>query len=178
MITDDHKQPLPHTGMTSGMPLAHQIANGMIPAQAYSYVQQPMAFRSCWSTNDIRLLGVNQELARQLQSSHQPSETTTASTTPKNLSRPASPTLPSGQPGQKKRRSGGPSISRASSGLTMTQIETRRSPANANLSNVGSGPPSAGFNFTSPTSSGFGPVLDHSRCRTSQLRLLYARRRP
>lgn len=136
---------------------------------------QPLAFRPSWSTNDLRLLNpqLNPHLKSQYgphnqdfwpQSSNQ-SEVTTASTTPRNLSRPASPTNPSGQPGSKKRRSGGISQSRMPGGLTMTQIETSKSPtgqsaAPNNQTAPGSGPPSAGYVFNSPTSSTFGASTD------------------
>ena len=181
MITDDHKQPMPQAGAPTGMYIPAQMEGAPIFVSGQNpygglYESPTLPFRPSNSTPNLTSLGnqVTPQMASiQRQFSYNniannfPTQPSTASATPRNLSRPASPTGPPGQPGAKKRRSGG-STNKLPSNLHMTSLETRRNPHHAaSNSNVTSAPASASFNFTSPTSSGFGATpLDQSLSHT------------
>lgn len=174
MITDDHKQPMSHAAAAAAV-AALPFANGppQIPGSGvftpgqpfgiYPSFPQEMPFRPSWSTNDLRLLG-NQYAPQPQQFQRHFAPTTrsaqsTASVTPRNLSRPASPTSPSGH-STKKRRSAGSGTGKVPAGLTMTRIETRSPPTNpAGASSAVAGP-SPGFTFNSPTPNNFGSPLE------------------
>ena len=170
MITDDHKQPVPAAAGFSYTPAAQLAGAGLYgPAPGYGLYQtfaQELPFRPSWSTNDLRLLGNQYAPVHPSQLSRQPqydSYQSTASTTPRNLSRPASPTDPSGQPGAKKRRSGGLGHNRMPSGLTMTRLETQSPAAAAHgVGPMGGGLPSSGFSFASPATATFSNAFDQS----------------
>ena len=174
MITDDHKQPMPpHLigpggHFAPGFPVQGMFAPGanfgMVPS-AWTAKESP--YRS-WSTPDLQYLqrhyGVfGPEFAAQL--SGQTSEATTASATPRNLSRPASPTNPSGQPGAKKRRSGGINHARVPSGLSMTSARPSPPSSSGHNNPATSMAPNAlttAFSFQSPASGNFGTTFDRS----------------
>ena len=185
MITDDHKQPIPQPGAPAGLTYGPGMSLDASPAfyagqQQYEMLEgqnvshSDLPFRPSYSTPDLRMLQ-NQfgpqlgEIQRQFSSNNLTSQPGTASATPRNLSRPPSPTNPAGQPGAKKRRSGG-STNKIPSGLHMTSIESKRSPHHAPTPSTGltSAPASTGFNFASPTTTSFGATpLDQSLATTS-----------
>lgn len=187
MITDDHKQPTSHSGPPATLPFTggpqQQLpGNGVFPPGQpfglYPSFSQDMPFRPSWSTNDLRLLGNQfapqpQQFQRHYANTHR-SQQSTASVTPRNLSRPASPTSPSGH-SQKKRRSAGSASGKVPAGLTMTRIETRSPPGNTTAaSSAVSASTSAGFTFASPTPHAFGspmeqPFQQHPMRRSSHL---------
>ena len=183
MITDDHKQPIPQAGQPSALSFAPTGAlegsNVFIPTQQpyamyeSSVLGRDLPFRPSLSTPDLRNLQSHftPQLAsyqRQISSSNLATQPSTASATPRNLSRPASPTNPAGQPGAKKRRSGG-STNKVPSNLHMTSVDAKRSPhSSGGNSGLPSAPTSAGFSFASPTSSSFGPAaLEQSMAHAS-----------
>ncbi|KAI9718629.1 MAG: hypothetical protein M1828_006637 [Chrysothrix sp. TS-e1954] len=173
MITDDHKQPMPGTPGYD-MPQGSQFgpAGSYYPPSAYQmypgYVQDsPM--RQTYSTPDLRHFGQLFGAWNSMQYGVQPqydSNTSTASATPRNLSRPPSPTDPGGQPGAKKRRSGGPNHHRVPSALHMTRLNTHGHASYARGPGLGgptsAGLPSSNFSFTSPGSANFAPGFGQS----------------
>lgn len=186
MITDDHKQPVSHAGPAAPLPFAaapSQVPGSGVftPGQPYGLYpsfSQDMPFRPSWSTNDLRLLG-NQYAPQPQQFQRHYAQTdrsqhSTASATPRNLSRPASPTSPSGH-STKKRRSAGSASGKVPAGLTMTRIETKSPPINTNGALSGIAPTSStGFTFASPTMNAFGspmeqPFQPHPIRRSSHL---------
>ncbi|KAL9086644.1 MAG: hypothetical protein Q9159_004053 [Coniocarpon cinnabarinum] len=193
MITDDHKQPIPQPGPLTYAPAGSvdqqgnffpltraDMMNVSVQAQAQAQAQaagRDLPFRPSQSTPDLRHLQgqfapQNVNLARQSSSVNlvMQQQPNTASATPRNLSRPASPTLPAGQPGAKKRRSGG-STNRIPSNLHMTSLETvdtnAHTSAGSGLAGFTSAPSSATFDFT-PGTNGFGSTpLDSSMAQAS-----------
>ena len=188
MITDDHKQPIPQPGQPAigFAPAGVLDGNGnffptpqqydFYEAQAAAANGRDLPFRPSLSTPDLRNLQSQfapqlGQLPRQFSSTNLVNNSSTTSGTPRNLSRPASPTNPVGQPGAKKRRSGG-STNKIPTNLHMTSIETsQRSPrmgGGGAFGGVTSAPTSASFNFTSPSSGSFGNTpLDSSMTQTS-----------
>lgn len=140
------------------------------PFGMYPTLSQDMPFRPSWSTNDLRLLG-NQFSHQQQVHGFTPqrlgaigrSQHSTASTTPRNLSRPASPTDPSGH-STKKRKSGGPV--KVPAGLTMTKMPNRSPPGTGASTPImgpsSTGPSPAAFNFVAPGQPTFGTPLEQT----------------
>ncbi len=194
MITDDHKQPMTHQGSATGVSFPPQVqipGSGMFtPGQQfgmYSTFTQEMPFRHSWSTNDLRLghggphqygpLPQRSNFQRHYSSGR--SQQSTASVTPRNLSRPASPTDPSGH-ATKKRRSGGASHHKIPSALIMTSLDTSSPVSGTNGSSAGpasGGLPTGGFSFTSP-SSNFNCSMDQSFYQQPMRTPTYFRRGP
>ncbi|KAI9655218.1 MAG: hypothetical protein M1831_004928 [Alyxoria varia] len=181
MITDDHKQPVPPlqaTNYPSGMPLSIG-GNPSYGVVHQANFQNSMPIRTSFSTNDLQqfMPEYNIGMHRPHRSGNVSGSVTTANATPQNLSRPASPSGVEGQPGTKKRRSGGPvQHVRMPSGLAMTPAENRRNPlGNKRHSGgaAGTAPASAtNFSFSSPTSANFSSPMDQSLPQNQHLRQL------
>lgn len=130
-----------------------------------NYLRQPGIHRNSYSSNDLSGFA-NQAahnygnhyapqrgpttLSRQTSSGYSSAVPSTTSTTPRNLSRPASPTNDF-EPSAKKRRAGS-GHSKIPSGLAMTRMENNFSPTSAPQSAgpMSAGPTSGGFNFVAP----------------------------
>lgn len=128
-ITDDHKtHHLPGTMPPQNMVYpdsSHVPGAGVFP-QAPTMTPGPASFRNAYSTTDLQ--GLQRHFnAQQISPFAVPqnqSQTTSATLTPKNLSRPASPSAPSGQ--HKRRKASG--SGRMRNDLTMTKLETTAAP--------------------------------------------------
>lgn len=176
MITDDHKQPVQHSAASSttgfGSATNMHSAGSFNPAYMVSRgntslptFQDTMPFRTSFSTNDLASMqrfSHQHHQYMQMQQASFPrgyqngrSQTSTASATPRNLSRPASPTDPTGQP-SKKRRSAGLG-SKIPSGLTMTRLDPSESPSS--MGPRSGGIPSGGFTFP-PNASQYASSID------------------
>jgi IPT/TIG domain/Ankyrin repeats (many copies) len=132
MITDDHKthnapQPMPTSNPS--LPNAPQLPGAGVFSTAGLDLSggQPIGskmFKQSLSTTDLQGLQHNFNPNFPMNSSHNPfavpSMTSSATLTPRNLSRPASPTGFSG-PSKRRKQSGSGKIP---SGLTMTRLET------------------------------------------------------
>lgn len=176
MITDDHKQPTgpPAPGSVQFQQTSNMAADSFQQGQftgMYPTFARDMPFRTSYSTNDLGLLKRQVQNYNPQQFSHNRSTNHSShhstSTTPRVLSRPASPTLPDGQPGTKKRRSGGAGHHKVPSGLTMTRLDSHPRDSPATTPGVASAglsatPRSAGFPFTSPVPGGFDHTLHMS----------------
>lgn len=136
VITDDHKTHVLPGVQPSHSPLfpENSQAHGeSVFSQAPTSSRGPASFRHAYSTTDLQ--GMQQQLNSQPRSHLtmplNRSETTSATLIPKNLSRQASPSAPSGQ--QHKRRKASAS-GRIRNELTMTKIET---PGDSNIIDPG-----------------------------------------
>ncbi len=135
MITDDHKThnaPPPAPTSNPSLPNAPQLPGAGVFSTAGmdlsgSQAMGPKMFKQSLSTTDLQGLQHNFNPNFPMTSSHNPftvppaiSSNTSATLTPRNLSRPASPTGFSG-PSKRRKQSGSGKIP---SGLTMTRLET------------------------------------------------------
>lgn len=152
LITDDHK-----THPLATMPGAVWYNDGQYPAPGPFASQSMVDLHSHMpsmsmskSTGNLQGLGYGGPAFHQPSNMHQiasyPSQPTSATMTPRNLSRPASPTGATAMGPNKKRKSSS-AHRRIPSGLTMTRVDTNQPMA--------SGMPSAGTGPFSPTSAGF-----------------------
>jgi hypothetical protein len=141
MITDDHKT-------HNVPPLSTQTSNGSdgqlftgstgIFPSGPSFEMPPLdAFRNSYSSSDLNSL---QRAVPQMyppssggNSSH-PSQATSTTMTPRNLSRQASPSI-SGGPYAKKRKASASGSSKVPSGLAMTRLETAQPSVGQNAQN-------------------------------------------
>lgn len=177
MITDDHKQPTQAPGPSGSLypPVPENLQQ--MPSYPMQYQMQPtfqqnMPFRTSFSTSDLSKFNAPQSqypnipnlsqqpgmpaYERQSAYSNHRSNGSTASATPRNLSRPASPTDPSGH-STKKRRSGG--ITKVPSGLTMTRLDTQNAATTGSggaTTPLSTGPPNNAYSFASPVAPTFG----------------------
>lgn len=172
MITDDHKQPgaAGQADFEYNMMANASMFQQNFPTMVAQYLRQPALHRNSYSSND--LLGyANQAvqnygnhyapqrgpttLSRQTSSGYSSAVPSTTSTTPRNLSRPASPTNEHAPP--KKRRAGS-GHSKIPSGLAMTRMDNNFSPTSApqSVGPMSAGPANGGFNFVAPH--GFGRI--------------------
>ncbi|KAI9877273.1 MAG: hypothetical protein M1830_004356 [Pleopsidium flavum] len=136
MITDDHKTHAPPSASSSHSPNNSGIAqlpgvgsfvaaHGFNMPSGLTFGNAP--FRLSHSTTDLQGLqrNFNPHFAQQPPNSFSPppivSQSTSATLTPRNMSRQASPSGPSG-PSSKKRKASGPS--KVPTGLAMTKLET------------------------------------------------------
>ena len=168
MITDDHKT---HAGPatlhsqassisdTTHLPGAGVFASG--PAYDMHPSQTGIApFRMSHSSSDLQRLQQNDFVPQFTQGpvpfvSNHPTHATSATLTPRNLSRQASVSNPVG-PIAKKRKSSG--ASKVPSGLAMTKIET--SPQQTNMNIMSAGPSSTNPSTApSPYTPGFPPYI-------------------
>jgi hypothetical protein len=169
MITDDHKT---HTVPPPPPPLTTQnsvgsdgqmyAGAGTFPSNgAFDIATAP--FRLSHSSSDLQGLQRDfnlQQFSAQTSTapSSQPSQATSTTMTPRNLSRQASPTTPSG-PSAKKRKASG--SSKVPSGLAMTRLETGDiSISHGPPSNPMSAPNSAAPSPFSPNLTAFPPPAD------------------
>jgi hypothetical protein len=137
MITDDHKThnqpatvqpvaaPLPNAPAVPGAGVFQTAGADNKPAPA---VMQPKMFKQSFSTNDLNGLQNSFNPNFGMGSSNNPfaissavSSTTSATLTPRNLSRPASPNGPMGPTTKKRKQSGSGKLP---TGLTMTRLDT------------------------------------------------------
>ncbi|TVY75554.1 Protein MGA2 [Lachnellula suecica] len=151
MITDDHKThnipPLTTQGSSESEGQMYS-ASGSFPSEAtFEMHNGPAgtmgAFRLSHSSSDLQGMqraSNMQQPSMSLGTSPQPSQTTSATMTPRNLSRQTSPTAFSG-PTSKKRKAS--TSGKVPTGLAMTRLET---------SQPGSIPPPASLSATSVTS--------------------------
>ena len=173
MITDDHKNHGP-TENGEGQPQG-MLGPSYVNDYAFNLAGPGMhgPFRHSHSTSDLQGLQPNYPLQfvppATPATSGQPSQTTSATMTPRNLSRQASPTLPGG-PIAKKRKANG--VAKVPSGLAMTKLETNQAgpqsgSATATPSSAHSPSPyTPPFNFAALTEQHFG----HSSQVPSQFR--------
>ncbi|KAK8086931.1 E set [Apiospora phragmitis] len=144
MITDDHKTHLPPTATTITSSTAETQADAM-PQDA------PLPFRQTQSSSDLQSLQRGPALQTSVPKQHN-SRTTSATATPRNLSRQASPTSPAG-PAAKRRKPS--STNKLPQGLAMTRLETVQPPG-APLNNT-QNDASMGTSATSP----FSPAVNN-----------------
>ncbi|KAK7921062.1 hypothetical protein PG985_009084 [Apiospora marii] len=141
MITDDHKTHLPPTVGTTTSSTAETQADST-PHEA------PLPFRQTQSSSDLQGLQRGTPLQAAGPKQHN-SQTTSTTTTPRNLSRQASPTSPAG-PAAKRRKPS--STNKLPQGLAMTRLETVQPPGAPlnNAQNDGSIVSSATSPFSPP----------------------------
>ena len=170
MITDDHK--------THNLPALSTQASNVSDGQLFSGtgafpsdgtfdlssgpVGSMAPFRLSHSSSDLQSMQRNFNMQfpapMSMTTSSHPSQTTSATMTPRNLSRQTSPSAPSGPPISKKRKASG--SGKVPSGLAMTRLETA-DPGQA----TSSGPMSA---VTSSAPSPFTPNLSSFPVTTEQ----------
>ncbi|OTB04287.1 hypothetical protein M426DRAFT_22909 [Hypoxylon sp. CI-4A] len=126
MITDDHKTHLPAASVAqSSNPVVSPIGAAPIPTpNGAKSIEAPLAFNPSQPTSDIHGLSHNGAFTFP-QTSSNSIQVGSVAAAPRNLSRQASPTSPSG-PVTKKRKASG-SI-KLPNNLAMTRIETSQSP--------------------------------------------------
>lgn len=140
MITDDHKTnnvPPHFTNPTSSISSAsHYPGAGVFPTSTFDTSGFPpighRPFKTSLSTTDLSSLQSNLDPQYPINPSPNPfvtpvSTNTSATLTPKNLSRPASPTITPG-PNNKRRKHSG--TGKIPSNLAMTRLETSLAPSN------------------------------------------------
>lgn len=174
LITDDHKTH-PMSAVNSQVwydgqfPSNNFNSQSMVDLHSHSS-HMPMSK----STGNLQSMGFGQTPGfHQSSSVHQlpayASQTTSGTMTPRNLSRPASPTG-LGQAGpSKKRKSSTGNHRRVPSGLTMTKVDTTQAMSNPGIS-APSGPafsPTSNPSFTTPESAGSYGSRPISRSRNS-----------
>lgn len=130
MITDDHKThtapavqpavvPLPNAPAVPGAGVFQSSGETSAPAP-----KMPKMFKQSFSTNDLNGLQNNFNPSLPMAPSSNPfaiSNTTSGTMTPRNLSRPASPSGPQGPTTKKRKQSGSGKLP---TGLTMTRLDT------------------------------------------------------
>jgi hypothetical protein len=141
MITDDHKThngPPPVTAPTSSLPNAPQLPGaGVFQSSGLEYPNSQMGnnkiFKQSFSTTDLNGLQHNFNPNFPMTATSTPfaiasgvSTNTSATLTPRNLSRPASPSGPNGPTTKRRKQSGSGKIP---SNLTMTRLETSQNSA-------------------------------------------------
>lgn len=161
MITDDHKQPGVAHGQfpPNGYPMMPMWGQGFPMGQPQS---SQLPFRTSFSTNDLTKLNnfyqqqrIPPGLSRQ-SSGFDSTMPSTASATPRNLSRPASPSNEQA-PSAKKRRAGSGN-SKYPAHLSMTRMDNNFGPMSMqhNQGPTSAGPMQSGFHFSQPPHHGFG----------------------
>lgn len=155
LITDDHKTH-PMANMSGQIWYDGQFpAPGAFSSQSMVDLHSHMPTMSMSkSTGNLQNLGYGaQAFPNNMHSmSHFPSQPTSGTMTPRNLSRPASPTG-SGPSGPNKKRKSSSAHRRVPSTLAMTRVDTGQNMASAPMSATGP---------FSPTSSGYGASGDPS----------------
>lgn len=134
MITDDHKThnaPPPQQQMSAALPNAPTLPGAGVFASGTDTSGNPLQngrFKTSFSTTDLHGLQPNFNPSYPMTPSSNPfaiptaiSNNTSATLTPRNLSRPVSPSGPSGPTSKRRKQSGSGKIP---SGLTMTRLET------------------------------------------------------
>ena len=128
VITDDHKTHGPPGTMppNNGVFSDHaQVPGAGVFSQAAAGSHGPASFRNAYSTTDLQ--GMQQQFNPQHRSPfampQNPSHTTSAQLTPRNLSRQASPSAPSAQHNKRRKASGS---GRIRNDLTMTKLQNPR----------------------------------------------------
>ena len=134
MITDDHKThnlPALTTQTSNGSDGQLYSGPGAFPSDGtFDMSSGPVGsmapFRLSHSSSDLQSMQRNFNMQfptpMSMTGSSHPSQTTSATMTPRNLSRQTSPVAPSGQPTSKKRKASG--SGKVPSGLAMTRLET------------------------------------------------------
>ena len=162
MITDDHKtHPAPNPQPPSQMMQQPQVGSFFGPgffqkAPVNYYPAAPFA-RNAFSATDLPRMNQQSDsrmsnVARPLATSQETPETTSTTLTPRNLSRPASPTMTPGQHNKRRKASGS---SRMRSELMMTKYPT--TPLTSPISATSVAPPPFG-GFGGPNA-GSGPFF-------------------
>lgn len=168
MITDDHKT---HNAPSAAQPVAAPVPNA--PALPGAGVFQssghenkasatPKMFKQSFSTNDLNGLQNNFNPTFPMATSNNPfaiSSGTSATLTPRNLSRPASPSASMGPSSKRRKQSGSGKLP---SGLTMTRLDTMPlQPGSSTMPNTAASSPYA-THMTSymppPTGPYVGPI--------------------
>jgi hypothetical protein len=150
MITDDHKT---HNAPTTAQPVAAPMPNApSLPGagvfQTSAHERKPSAtpkmFKQSFSTNDLNGLQNNFNPNFPMATSSNPfaiSSGTSATLTPRNLSRPASPNASAGPSTKRRKQSGSGKLP---SGLTMTRLDTMSSqPGTSTMPNTAASSPYA-----------------------------------
>ena len=173
MITDDHKTHAPpstSSNHTSNIVEAAQLpgvgsftaTRGFNTSVGPSFGNAP--FRLSHSTTDLYGLQHNfthahaQPLPNPSTVPQAASQSTSATLTPRNLSRQASPSGPSG-PSSKKRKSSGPG--KVPTGLAMTKLETSEGHQTSRFT-MGAPTALTTASAVSPYNQNFGPVVTHT----------------
>ena len=133
MVTDDHKAhgPPPVTqGHNPNFPDTSQFPGTAVFLQEPPRSNFPAPFRTAFSTGNLQGLGQNfnhqfHQDPNPFNTSSFPSQATSATLTPQGVSRPASPSAPSGR-FQKRRKASGPV--HLPSDLTMTRLHSPQGP--------------------------------------------------
>lgn len=150
LITDDHKtHPL---ATVAGQVWYDDQFPSQVPYASHSMVDMhshPQALQQSKSTSNLpsyNLMGAQPFHApnNMHQMGGMQSQTASASMTPRNLSRPASPTN-AGQCGPSKKRKSSSAHRRIPSTLTMTRVDTNQSMPSASMSGAAFSPTSSAF---------------------------------
>ncbi|KKY29267.1 putative ankyrin repeat protein [Phaeomoniella chlamydospora] len=178
MITDDHKThapPPPVPSSAAGLPDGVQVpSKGVFPSTAPETPAGPQnnqnnanIFKQSFSTTDLQALHQNFSAPLQMASSSNPfaipstkSGTTSATLTPRNLSRPPSPGATSGPVSKRRKQSSG----KVPSMLAMTRLDTQNAPAATTSTPTSAAPsqfPPNMTNYNAPSDRGF--VMPNSR---------------
>ena len=160
MITDDHKtHPTPNAGQhpQMGYPETPVPGAGVFPQAPSGHYPTVGFTRNSFSTADLSRVNPNFDprmmpnQARPFAMPQESSETTSATLTPRNLSRPASPTSFSGQQNKRRKASGS---SRMRNDLMMTKFSN--TPMTSPIASKSTAP-SSGPAFATNTSAGAFP---------------------
>jgi hypothetical protein len=171
MITDDHKthnMPALSTQNSNGSDNQVYPSSGAFPADVtFDMSAGPVGsmapFRLSHSSSDLQSLqrSFNMQFPASMNfgGSQQPSQTTSATMTPRNMSRQTSPSASSGPTSKKRKASGS---SKVPSGLAMTRLET----AEAGMGQAGPSNPMSAPNSAAP--SPFTPNLTNFPLPTTE----------
>jgi hypothetical protein len=168
MITDDHKThnaPPPPQQMPAPLPNAPALPGAGVFASGMEMPGnnplQNSKFKTSFSTNDLHGLQPNFNQNYPMTPASNPfavpsaiSSTTSTTLTPRNLSRPVSPSGPSGPMTKRRKQSGSGKIP---SGLTMTRLETNNASGSATMPNSAVSTPYANSmqSFIGPADHGY-----------------------
>ena len=162
MITDDHKtHPGPNASQQSHIARQPQMAGlsgaSVFPQGPDNYHSAVPFARNAFSATDLPRINQHFDLglpnpARQFAMPQESSETTSATLTPRNLSRPASPTLQTGQQSKRRKASGS---SRIRNDLMMTKFSN--TPMTSPASTTSIAPPQGASFVGSSRAGSFSP---------------------
>ncbi|KZF20745.1 hypothetical protein L228DRAFT_240505 [Xylona heveae TC161] len=166
MITDDHKThaaPPPLPAPTSTLPDGTQLPGVGVFPSAQNFEVPVGPFRVSHSTPDLQAM--QHSFGQQFATAPHPfamapaagSQTTSASLTPRHLSRQASPPAPSGHSAKKRKSS---SSAKVPSGLVMTTLDSGPPPTSAPSATTPTAPTSAGLTPQSATAANFPPNMN------------------
>ncbi|KAM0814919.1 hypothetical protein AB5N19_00712 [Seiridium cardinale] len=137
MITDDHKTHVPvsaQTQSTASSSADNIMASAPIESADSKPLETPLPFRQTHSTSDLQSLQHNPPQYQPTMSNPTSSQGTSVTATPRNLSRQASPSSPSGPAAKKRKASGSVKVPTE---LAMTRLETVQPPTMVSTCNQG-----------------------------------------